>query len=527
MKRFRFFASLITTLLVVSACGNNNVNPGDEKEEVKPVVGNLKFNALDGEREIPFAYYENLFFESSNEFRPELRKFSYDICLAAAIVKEENRNPTDNIETFLSTIGYKDFVTAGYEHNDKNSIGSFFARKEVKYNEVDYNIVIVTMESMNYKIEWIGNFLIGSEGDHYGFATATEVLKNRLLTYVNDYNINLENTKLLLTGYSRGGAVMNVLGGNINKAIEGTGVLKDSVFKNMKNENLFTYTFATPNAVTVDSKNELLNQNNIFNTVIDADLITYFVPNEENSSPNSGYGMTRYGTDMVFSTADKEINAKVKDKYESYGEHAVEYLPQTSVIKKYVSSLLTFKIDEVSSEERINIPTLYSLFLKKLSSNSSENGGALFTRDKLDGLKDILSWAGGIYFNLSKEELETYKPLLLEKVQSIDAFTMFQLLLEIGAINTLEDKTLEDISGIRELFLSILEIIEKNDEENIAILDANLLYLVYVLNGIVNAFSADLVAQSGSIIITLISNMSSTIVSHYPEVYLAWIDCAN
>lgn len=97
--------------------------------------------------------------------------------------------------------------------------------------------------------EWLSNLNINNKentgtGLHEGFLRAASQIHERLVSYLLRYKIDIEDACLLITGHSRGAAVSNLLS---------TMLLKDDFFKR---ENIYTYTFASPNVTTMEDAEE-------------------------------------------------------------------------------------------------------------------------------------------------------------------------------------------------------------------------------------------------------------------------------
>lgn len=93
--------------------------------------------------------------------------------------------------------------------------------------------------------EWLSNLNINDskkmeESVHKGFARAANIVHTAVISYMLRHQINPTDSFLFVTGHSRGAAVSNLL-----SAI----ILEDDFFKR---ENIYTYTFASPNVTTKD-----------------------------------------------------------------------------------------------------------------------------------------------------------------------------------------------------------------------------------------------------------------------------------
>jgi len=127
---------------------------------------------------------------------------------------------------------------------------------------------------------------------HLGFGTFYEDVRRGLDLYLNKYKDYIKGTgkqvKFLFTGHSLGAACANICGYAANR-----GAFGDYVTEN----DIYTYTYATPNVVTNYSENTLNHARNIFNMLNKGDPFTY-IP--------SGY--VKFGNCRHFKLEDEHNN---------------------------------------------------------------------------------------------------------------------------------------------------------------------------------------------------------------------------
>ena len=126
--------------------------------------------------------------------------------------------------------------------------------------------------------EWQSNFHLGFEPQaglaqrHLGFNTAMADVRVNLTVHMRRYGIlyELENTRILIAGHSRGGAVANLLAAELNREFED--MYPDSRVW------IYAYTFAAPRVTTdaVVARNAM--HNNIFNIINTEDRLTPNLP---------------------------------------------------------------------------------------------------------------------------------------------------------------------------------------------------------------------------------------------------------
>ena len=257
--------------------------------------------------ELKFSYNDNLFDEPSTTINPKLAMLSYGLSCASGSIEE--------IGHFYTQLEAKDVVLSdAYEETTEHSIGYSFAHRKTDEAE----IVFTTVRGFSYTEEWVDNLTIGYQGNHEGFeACAIEIyrsLENYLAT------LKTKNVKLLVTGYSRAGAVSNVLAHLI---LSNTAPIVPA-------KDVYVYTYEAPGCLLEENAPKY---KNVFNMVNSADLIPMIPPTK--------YGFTRCGTDIdiypeeaetVIRRFDSDIKVPTfapSAKYETiheYNEYVIDFL---------------------------------------------------------------------------------------------------------------------------------------------------------------------------------------------------------
>lgn len=224
------------------------------------------------------AYYSDSDFETkSNVMNANLKVLSFAASCATDSVEDANG--------FYTTMGYDNVFYDGYEQITTDSIGYVIAHKSFG----SYDVVSVAVRGFNYGKEWVSNFAVGSEGNHKGFDDKANEIYEKLDEYMTSFGN--KTFKLWVTGYSRGGAVANVLASKLLKEREEIKVEKD---------NIFVYTYEAPRGLTKDNA---VAYDNVFNFINDMDPVAKLLPEK--------YGLYRCGTDIVINK-DKDIDAALK-----------------------------------------------------------------------------------------------------------------------------------------------------------------------------------------------------------------------
>ena len=134
-----------------------------------------------------------------------------------------------------------------------------------------------------YGGEWYSNFdFAPSHNNDTQYAENFFMAAQDIYLSVKDLFDNDPDSYKVICGHSRGAAASNLLG-----------VLLDSVYDR---DNIYVYTFATPNTVRgTEAEKEY---NNIFNFINPADTVVYV--------PLKAHGFSRAGTDIMLDSEDKK-----------------------------------------------------------------------------------------------------------------------------------------------------------------------------------------------------------------------------
>ena len=214
---------------------------------------------------LQYSYNPSYFLQTANVLNKDLTMLSF-----ACATSNYSKNA---IQSFFSKANFDDILLSD-DYNTTptiNSVAYCFAHLKVG----SYDLIAVSPRGFNYGAEWANNACLGKEGNHKGFEDSAITIYDALKGYIQKYDG--AKLKLWITGYSRGGAISNVLASNIIESKE----------INVLSKNMFVYTFEAPKGVVVDKAQEYLNVHNIINS---ADMVTYVLPRR--------YSMVRCGSDI-------------------------------------------------------------------------------------------------------------------------------------------------------------------------------------------------------------------------------------
>ena len=280
MKKIRLLTSLMVLTLVLAGCDGTEPDDSTGSYDVNArFVASL--NKDKGYYDIPLKYDDALFLNDAKVYNKDLAELSFGAAVTAS---------TKEITTkFYEDCHFSDVLAAHYEETPTAlSVAYTLAHKTIE----DYELVALSSRWFDYRKEWENNFVIGSEGDHEGFSNRSNEVYTALESYATTYAQN-RPIKLWITGYSRGGAIANVLSSLI---------LRDNRMS-IEQSNMFTYTFDAPNGL---SEEHAIRYENVHNIVNSGDLITNFAPNV--------YGLKRCGIDHEIYNLDVHNIVKTFDE---------------------------------------------------------------------------------------------------------------------------------------------------------------------------------------------------------------------
>ena len=278
-------------------------------------------------------YSDALFAKPATEYDHNLTKFAIAAALAAFTGNTKATGDLDigstlynvrigNIKKLYDNIGIDDVTYYNYEvalTDSSHKVAFSIAKKEAIINGEKCIILFSIQRGGGYGAEWASNFCIGATGDAEGFAGAADKVYDQIAATLNALSADERkcNVKIFLTGFSRGAAVTNLIAAKLDREIaQTTGI-------NITNEDIYAYTFATPQGTVNKNAHDSL-YDNIFNIVNPGDLVPKVVMSE--------WGFTRYGRTLEIPVLtdscnlfnffdwleDNEINDIVNNQYYKY-----------------------------------------------------------------------------------------------------------------------------------------------------------------------------------------------------------------
>lgn len=239
-------------------------------------------------------YSDEFFNDPSPGDHPELRAMSYALALAGYENKADGYPSTETIPNpkltnLLNQLGFSDYQSWDVSsEQDGHSMGTTIGHKTLASGQ---ELVVVAPRNYNYMTEWLSNFNTGTTGDHAGFNESADFIVSHLNQYLSDRN--LEDYKLWIVGYSRGGAVVDLVAKKINDNLTDY---------DLQSDDFYAYTFGAPRASLTETKYQ-----NIHDVKDGNDLLLGYVFPEAWGFYNTGVYEEIHPADLTITTSVIDI----------------------------------------------------------------------------------------------------------------------------------------------------------------------------------------------------------------------------
>ena len=219
-------------------------------------------------------------------FTKESTSFSLDIAKFCALANLKYHNNDNN---FFTEYSFEVVKKQDYDQNNISHTCNYLLLKKklnVLTEEKELYLLILNTSVNN---DWYSNFNFApSFTKNEKLSFSENFLYASEDVYLNTKNLSPQDSLLLITGFSRGGACANLLG---------------LLFRaSHKIANTYVYTFASPNTINKELSASFDENTNVFNIVNKSDVITYI--------PFSSLGLKRLGTN-IYVDFDKTISSKI------------------------------------------------------------------------------------------------------------------------------------------------------------------------------------------------------------------------
>lgn len=363
----RIVTILLAAVICISSLSVLTMNVFAEDDSANIKKGTFIFaphTYMDGDL-IDNYYYTDEFFEGSAfDYNDHLATMS--MLLAASSISSQEPgvdypDKSKNLEDLLSQLDFFDFEVNNYymQKPKEQTMGVGVAYKVIGEGEDAYTLLAIVPRSAGYEKEWAGNFTVGKDGVHEGFATGRDIILEFTREYVAQISEEIKgDVKVWTVGYSRGAGVANLLAAYLNDNSDTLGI-------EIKKENIFAYTFGTPSTVQYANDDEKAtlesNYKNIHNVYSDYDIIRCV--------PFKNWNFTTYGSTKLLDVYDEERKAEMLEFLKKTNQYVYDlYVADNSTadpdnFMAVMAQLSEAGITFVPADEEYDIPNNQRDFL--------------------------------------------------------------------------------------------------------------------------------------------------------------------
>lgn len=264
----------------------------------------------------------------------------------------------------LTELSYGDITMIAFQNTERDKIGICVASR-VRDNRLQ---IAVILRGTNGD-EWYSNFDVGYSAEHSGFAKAADFAELKLGDYVFTHAIGME-PEFFVTGYSRGGAVANILA---KRLCDRYGL-----------ERVCAYTFAAPSTTLSRRTNRY---RSVYNLVRREDFFTRIPP--------VAWGYTKYGKNISLSDID-DMTARYR---QLTGEDYIGFTRQGAV-DNFLSALYSlapnvnayYRRRRQVGDRKLSLYEFMTAVADMLSQHMDEHVSDVFFSAMMSDYADLLSF---------------------------------------------------------------------------------------------------------------------------------------
>ena len=432
---------LLVLVLLISLAPLSVFAAGDEYETI---TGTVMFNAGHDDSKTdhpcPFTYSDEYFTQTGYNFRQDLATVTMAMCFAAGNVADPARYKEGpaNLIDFFDQIGFKDFEANKdfTERPGRNTFGVGIANKVIYIDGEKYTVIGIGLRGCGYYAEWAGDLNVGLEGEHTGFAICRDMALAFLKDYLAKHTEITGKVKLWCTGYSRGAAGTNMLGGAIDDIIASGGSIGKNV--ELSADDMYFYCYEPPMGADVNKIGSSI-YNNIHNIVNYNDLVVKVAP--------ECMGFGRYGVDHVLPSAKLDDNydvlkadmLEVFSTFENAGTYRIDNFKYVTVtpkatiskilnlkngitmtqgefldrfVQKLFTEVFTKRAEVYAAQDDISeivlpligtYPDQWDTFVDILSKNAAKNIGELIYVIKNKSTEEVVNFVANLFLDAMRE----------------------------------------------------------------------------------------------------------------------------
>ena len=178
----------------------------------------------------------------ASTYSKEIAMNAYDFAMAC--------DSQATLDAFYRSFGFENpFYPQRYIDGKHEKLSCHYGIAGKKMN--GFYLVNISIDGNTYQEEWYDNFVIGKEGEHYGYKTAADKLYVDLKAYLD--TLARYKLRVMISGFSRAGAIAELVGSMLTD---------DCEQYEMDADDIFVYSFEA--AMSVPSHKEYANIHHVY-----------------------------------------------------------------------------------------------------------------------------------------------------------------------------------------------------------------------------------------------------------------------
>ncbi len=276
------------------------------------------YNHVTDENNRFVTYYTDDYFKTpATGYNPSLTTFALLMALSSGNRTDEPSHNADFAVDLMRNIGCDRIEVNDYFLAEKKRVDDIGVVVGIK--EMDVPMVFVLVRGSYYGSEFGGNLIVGTgertNGNHEGFSAAKDKAMTFIRSVLSKYSLE-GRVRMMTTGYSRGGAVSNLIASEITDMII-DGRIEEELGVSMSRDDMYGFCFE-PALCQYSKSHQEKKYANIL-CVIDPNDIVVKVPPKQ-------FGFTVFGRVKWLDSNDKgktEIMLRYMEKY--FGKGISDY----------------------------------------------------------------------------------------------------------------------------------------------------------------------------------------------------------
>ena len=246
---------------------------------VEWIDGYYGFKAAPFPRDWKFPFAREWFTHDATEYNHLLAQSSLGMALSSFRIRDTDLiYQGEAIKEYLEQAHFQDIKALQYDNEPTvDTVATTMGWQKID----DFTLLVVSVCGGGYRNEWLSNFTIGDETRHVGFNSASQKVQQRIWDYIDEHNLDKNNIKVWISGFSRAAAISNITAGDL---------CESDVFSE---ETVFNYNFACPRTTK-----EPKAYRNIFNILGKNDYVPMV--------PFGEWGFGRNGTDLYLPAPESD-----------------------------------------------------------------------------------------------------------------------------------------------------------------------------------------------------------------------------